>query len=141
MATAKYLVEKFDGHNSFGLWHIKMRALLRQQGLTKILDGTLPSTLTKEQTTKIEENAHNVIQLSLADGILREVTDEEIASRLWKKLVSLYIKKLLTNHLYLKQQLYTLKMKEGMSISEHVDEFNKIIMDMKNINLKIDEED
>jgi hypothetical protein len=39
MANAKFEVEKFDGHNSFSLWRIKMQALLRQQGLAKILDG------------------------------------------------------------------------------------------------------
>jgi hypothetical protein len=37
MATAKFEVEKFDGQNSFNLWHIKMRALLLQQGLAKVL--------------------------------------------------------------------------------------------------------
>jgi hypothetical protein len=39
MATAKFKVEKFDGQNSFSIWRIKVRALLRQQGLAKILNG------------------------------------------------------------------------------------------------------
>ena len=40
------------------------------------------------------------------------------------------MKRSLTNRLYLKQWLYTLKIKEGTLISEHLDEFNKIIMDL-----------
>ena len=38
MATVKFEVEKFDGQNSFSLWRIKMRALLREQGLAKVLE-------------------------------------------------------------------------------------------------------
>jgi hypothetical protein len=37
MAITKFKVEKFDGQNSFSLWRIKMRALLQQQGLAKVL--------------------------------------------------------------------------------------------------------
>jgi len=36
--TAKFEVENFE-HNSLSYWRIKMQALLRQQGLLKILDG------------------------------------------------------------------------------------------------------
>lgn len=41
-------------------------------------------------------------------------------------------KSLLTNRLYLKNRLYTLKMKEGTHISNHLDKFNKIIMHEEN---------
>ena len=141
MASAKFEVEKFDGQNSFSLWRIKMRALLRQQGLAKILDGKMPSTSSKEERAKLEEKAHNLILLSLSDGVLREVADEETAVELWKKLESLYMKKSLTNCLFLKQRLYTLRMQEGMPLCDHLDEFNKILMDLKNIDIKIDDED
>jgi len=40
--TAKFEVGKFDGHNSFSLWHIEMHALLWQQGLAKIFNGEVP---------------------------------------------------------------------------------------------------
>ena len=49
--------------------------------------------------------------------------------------------KSLTNKLYLKQRLFTLRMKEGMPIKDHLDELNKILMDLKNIDVRIDEED
>jgi hypothetical protein len=95
MATEKFEVEKFDGQNSFSLWRLKMRALLRQQGLAKILDGKVPSTSTKEMK-EFDEKAHSAILLSLLDGVLREVADEETAAGLWKKLENLYMKKSLT---------------------------------------------
>ena len=83
----------------------------------------------------------SAILLSLSDGVLREVADEETATGLWKKLESLYMKKSLTNRLFLKQRLYTLKMEEGTPLSYHLDEFNKILMDLKNIDIQIDDED
>ena len=49
--------------------------------------------------------------------------------------------KSLTNKIYLKQRLFTLRMKEGMPIKDHLDELNKILMDLKNIDVRIDEED
>jgi hypothetical protein len=115
MTTAKFEVEKFDGHNSFSLWLLKMRALLRQQGSAKILNGEVPSTSTEEMK-EFDEKAYSAILLSLSNGVLREVADEETAAGLWKKLENLYMKKSLTNRLYLKQRLYTLKIKEGMPL-------------------------
>jgi hypothetical protein len=80
--TGKFEVEKFDGQNSFSLWRIKMQALLRQQGLVKILDGEVPSTSSTKERKELEEKAHSIILLSLKDGVLREVTDEETTVRL-----------------------------------------------------------
>lgn len=42
----------------------------------------------------------------------------------WKKLRDLYMKKFSTNHLHLKQRLYTIKMKEGTPICDHLVNFN-----------------
>ena len=81
MALAKFGVENFDSHNSFSLWCIKMRALLRQQGLTKILEDKVsdePSISTKEEKKK----AHSTMLLSLSDGILHEVVEEETTADL-----------------------------------------------------------
>jgi hypothetical protein len=48
------------------------------------------------------------------------------------------MKKSLTNRLYLKQRLYTLKMKEGMPLCDKLDKFNKIFMDLKNTDVQVD---
>ena len=38
-SVARYEVERFDGTNDFGLWRLKMRALLGNLGLEEALDG------------------------------------------------------------------------------------------------------
>lgn len=55
MATMKFEVEKFDGRNSFSKCHIKMRALLQQQSLTKILDDKAPKWDDEEASSKAKE--------------------------------------------------------------------------------------
>nr|KJB45789.1 hypothetical protein B456_007G328100 [Gossypium raimondii] len=68
------------------------------------------------------------------------VVEETTTSSLWLWLESKYMTKSLTNRLYLKQQLYTLKMEKGTPISQHLNTFNYIIMDLKNNDIKIDDE-
>nr|GEX53510.1 retrovirus-related Pol polyprotein from transposon TNT 1-94 [Tanacetum cinerariifolium] len=59
----------------------------------------------------------------------------------WKKLETIYMKKSLTNKLLLKQRLFSLRMKEGSSLKEHLDALNSILMDLKNVKVKIEDED
>ncbi|KAF7841267.1 Retrovirus-related Pol polyprotein from transposon TNT 1-94 [Senna tora] len=141
--AAKFEIEKFNGNNDFSLWRVKMRALLVQQGLLKALEGkeALPTELSNQEKDDLLERALSTILLSLADDVLREVVDEKSAAGLWLKLETLYMTKSLTNRLYLKQRLYTLRMKEGTPIKDHLAELNKVIMDLKNTDVKIDDED
>ncbi|BAT75482.1 hypothetical protein VIGAN_01335000 [Vigna angularis var. angularis] len=41
MISAKYEVEKFTGPDDFGLWRLKMHAILVQQGLFRALEDIL----------------------------------------------------------------------------------------------------
>ncbi|RVW55028.1 Retrovirus-related Pol polyprotein from transposon TNT 1-94 [Vitis vinifera] len=117
MSSQKFEVEKFNGSNDFTLWKLKMKALLVQQ------------------------KAHSAILLSLADEVLREVADETTVVGLWRKLESKYQKKSLTNRLYQKRRLHTLKMSEGMQVRDHLDNFNRIILDLNGVGVKVEEED
>lgn len=45
------------------------------------------------------------------------------------------------NQLYFKKMLYNLRMVEGTSVKQYLDEFKLIIMDLENIDIKIESED
>ena len=49
--------------------------------------------------------------------------------------------KTLSNRLYLKAKFFTFKMQEGQKLNNHIDEFNKICLDLENIDINYDEED
>ncbi|KAH9657436.1 hypothetical protein KPL70_023077 [Citrus sinensis] len=145
MATSKFQVEKFTGENDFHLWRLKMRALLVHQGLEETLGDPRsekkPSKLSNEEMQDALDKAHSTLILSLSDGVLREVGDQTTAVGLWKKLEDLYTKKSLTKRLCTKKRIYTLQMEEGSSLANHIDNFNRIILDLEDINVKLEDED
>jgi hypothetical protein len=47
--------------------------------------------------------------------------------------------KSLTNKLYLKQRLYSLKMAKGSNLSQHINMFNQIIGYLKRVDVKFEE--
>ncbi|GKE47914.1 hypothetical protein Tco_1479172, partial [Tanacetum coccineum] len=72
--------------------------------------------------------------------VLREVDKEDYAAGVWLKLETLNMTKSLANKLYLKKKLFTFYMHSPKKLSEHIDEFNKLISDLANI-VDIDDED
>ena len=122
-----------------------MRALLVHQGLDEALgeqsSSKKPRKVSDEDLPNVLDRAHSAIILSLDDGVLREIGVEKTAAGLWKKLEDLYTKKSMAKSLATKKKLYTLQMEEGSSILDHIDAFNKIILDLEDINVKIDDED
>ena len=77
----------------------------------------------------------------LADDVITEVSDEETAAGLWLKLESLYMTKSLTNKLLLKQRLFGLRMAEGTQLREHLEQLNTLLLELRNIDVKIEDED
>ncbi|KAG6495421.1 hypothetical protein ZIOFF_043244 [Zingiber officinale] len=141
--VTRFDIEKFDGKISFSIWRIQMRAVLTQNGLKKTLEGKSkkPATMTYEQWEELDEKALSAIQLCLPREVLREVIHETTAAGLWLKLESQYMTKSLANKLRLKDRLYSLCMQEGTPIQSHLDEFNSIIIDLENLDIKIEDED
>lgn len=144
MATARYDTEKFSGRNDFGLWRIKMRAILIQQGLGDAIKNSPSKDQPEEELdekAQIMEKAHSLIILCLADNVLREVSKETTAVGIWSKLESLYMTKSLANRLFMKQRLYSYKFLEDRTIGEQLDEFNKAVDDLENVDVKLEDED
>ncbi|GJV65576.1 hypothetical protein Tco_1476404, partial [Tanacetum coccineum] len=116
MTGAKFDIEKFDGTSDFGLWKIKMRALLIQHGCEAALE-VLPADMEAQTKVELNKKAHNAMILCLRNKVLRGVTVETTAVRVWSKLETFYMTKSLANKLYLKKKLYTFYMPAGRKIS------------------------
>eukprot|EP00253_Pinus_taeda_P009487 PITA_09487 len=66
---------------------------------------------------------------------------EATAKTLWDKLGTLYQSKCLVNKLFLQKMLYNLKMKDGDSMTEHLNAFNTVVSQLASIDIKISDED
>nr|GEY07578.1 retrotransposon protein, putative, Ty1-copia subclass [Tanacetum cinerariifolium] len=140
MTGAKFDIEKFDETGDLGLWRVKMSALLIQHGCEAALE-VLPADMKAQAKAELNKKAHSIVILCLGNKVLREVTRETTASGVWSKLETLYMTKSLAKKLYLKKKFYTFYMPAGRKISEHIYEFNKIILDLENIEVKFKNED
>ncbi|PWA53412.1 zinc finger, CCHC-type [Artemisia annua] len=115
-SITRFDIEKFDGKNDFGLWQIKMRALMVQLGCDVALE-TLPADKEAGEKAALSKKAYNTLILCLGDRVLREVTKETSAAGIWTKLTSIYMTKSLANRLYLKKKMYTYYMSPGTYVT------------------------
>jgi len=89
---------------------------------------------------EMEECTFITLQLAMGENIIFEISDETTAKGIWDKLKELYMKKSLTNCLILLRTFFTYKMKEGTLLRAHLNTFDGLLMKMKVIDLKIEEE-
>ncbi|GJW71277.1 hypothetical protein Tco_0128194 [Tanacetum coccineum] len=91
MSSQLVNIKKFSGKSNFSLWKIKIRALLKQQGIWAPIVGAKPADMRNANYKLQEEKAHSTILLCLSDEVLYEVCDEETANGVWKKLEMIYM--------------------------------------------------
>ena len=141
--SARLEIEKFNGKNNFEIWKVKMHDLLVQHGVANALLGKSkqPYNITDNEWAEMDERAISAIRLCLADDVLLNIVSETTAAGLWTKLEKLYMTKSLTNRILLKRQLYSLRMKEGTSIADHLNAFNTVLVQLQSIEVKIQSED
>jgi hypothetical protein len=130
-SNAKFEVENFNGKNNFKLWKLKMHDLLVQQELHKALAGKTkkPTGMTNEDWEDLDTRSLSTIQLSLENDVLFNIfgEGEERTIGLWSIMETLCMTKSLTNRIYLKRQLYSLQMKEGTKIVDHLNILNTLM--------------
>nr|GFA40413.1 retrovirus-related Pol polyprotein from transposon TNT 1-94 [Tanacetum cinerariifolium] len=85
-SITRFDIKKFDEKNDFGIWQIKMRALMVQQGCDAALE-TLPADIEAGEKAALMKKAYST------------------------------------------------------KLSDYIDEFNKLILDLANIDIEIEDED
>ena len=88
----------------------------------------------------LRECAYSLLILNLSDNVLRQVDEEDTAAKVWLKLESLYMTKILSNKIYLKEQLFRFKMDSSKTLEENLDNFKEITIGLANIDEEISEE-
>ena len=69
METTKYDIEKFSRENDFGLWRIRMEAILIQHGCVEALKGEkrMSESLSSKEKSEMIDRARSAIILCLGD--------------------------------------------------------------------------
>ena len=103
---SKWDIEKFTGDNDFGLWKVKIEAVLIQQKCEKASkgEGLFLVTMSRAEKTEMVDKAKSAIVLCLGDKVLREVAKEPTATLMWAKLESSYMTKSLAHRQFLSQR-------------------------------------
>ncbi|GKC35823.1 hypothetical protein Tco_1048207 [Tanacetum coccineum] len=112
-SIAKFDVKKFDGSNDFGLWRVKMWCLLIQHGWEAALDPFSETMADAEKTAVLKTDVYKK-----AHSALLLCLDNKVLREVNKEATA-----------------------AGKKLSEHIDEFNKLISDLANIDVDIDDED
>ena len=68
----------------------------------------------------LEKKAYAIIRRCLSDAALYSMIEERTPKGLWSKLHTLYMEKNMCNKLMLKKRLYSLWMKEGRNVVDHI---------------------
>ena len=120
-----------------------MRAILIQAKVNDALDkfGNKDSKSWTDEEKRKDRKALSHIHLHLSNNILQEVLLEKTTTALWLKLESICMSKDLTSKMHLKMKLYTHKLQEGGSVSNHLSVFKEIVADLQSMEVTYDDED
>jgi len=89
----------------------------------------------------MNRTACDLIRSFLTQDIKYHVLHETFSRQLWEILEKKYFTKSIESWLQLKRRLYRFQMKRGLSIDEHMNNYTKLLTDLVNVDVKIDEED
>ncbi|KAM2623430.1 hypothetical protein TB2_027936 [Malus domestica] len=138
--TTRLEVDKFNGSNNFGMWQCEVMDVLYQQELDMVLEDK-PEDIDDKQWTRINLHACAAIRSFLDKELKYPYMKETSAKELWTKLEEKYMTKSAENRLFLKKRLFRFQYRPGISMHEHLNDYNKILADLANLDVKIPDED
>ena len=112
------------------------------EGTHKALFGIKkkPLKIEDDEWNGIDFCAKTTIILCLSDEMLYNVMNEETTADFWCRLENLYMTKSLSNKLFMKKQLYSLRMKKSTPILQYLNAFNRSLSDLLALEIKVEED-
>ena len=135
----KVKIDKFEGHD-FTFWKMQIEDYLYQKKLHLPLSEQKPETMSETDWNLLDRQALGVVRLSLAKNVAYNIVNEKTTFGLLKALSNMYEKPSAANKVFLIRQLVNTKMKEGASVTDHINEFNSIISRLGSVDIKFDDE-
>ncbi|MCO5606738.1 hypothetical protein L7F22_060928 [Adiantum nelumboides] len=118
-----YYIKKFDGKN-FTIWKQRKMDVLVNKRLAVPLKECKEGVYKDDQWEDLDARARATICLHFGESIFFTIMDQTTAFELWDLLCLAWDGKSASNKVFLMKKLMRLNMKEGSSVSSHLNEFN-----------------
>ena len=92
-----------------------------------------------EEWEILNRKALGTIRLSLAASMAFNISKEKTMKGLMDALAKLYEKPSASNKVFLMKRLFNMKMSEGGSVADHLNEFNMVTNQLSSIKMKFDD--
>ncbi|VFQ61711.1 unnamed protein product [Cuscuta campestris] len=138
IADEKIKIEKFDGCD-FGFWKMQIEDVLYHKDLYQTLSGEKPEKMSDADWAILDRKALGVVRLSLAKSVAFKIVNETTTHGLMKALSNMYQKPSALNVFFIKQLVST-RMREGASVTIHINQFKSVITRLGSVGIKFDDE-
>ncbi|GJV45128.1 hypothetical protein Tco_1429664 [Tanacetum coccineum] len=115
--------------------------VLRILSIDEALEEKQPAVMKDDVWKTMQKKASSTIRLALAPEIKYSVLKEKTPKDIWDKLTNIYASKSLTHRLFLKMELYSLKLEEGSNLHDHINSFNQLVCQLANVDDAIKDEE
>nr|KYP63070.1 Retrovirus-related Pol polyprotein from transposon TNT 1-94 [Cajanus cajan] len=88
----------------------------------------------------LDRQALGVVRMTLAKNVVYNIVNEKMTYGLVKALSNMYEKPSVSNKVLLIRQPVNTKMREGASVTDHVNEFNSLLLRLVLVDIKFDDE-
>ena len=141
MEDGKFRVEKFNSQN-FSLWKMQMEDYMYQKDLYLPLGRKtkMPMGMINEEWNLLDRKALGIVQLCLASSVALNISKETTIEGLIKALAKLYEKPSASNKVFLMKRLFNMKMSEGGSVADHLNDFNTVTSQLSSVGVNFDDE-
>ena len=113
---------------------------LYQKKLHEPLSGKKPEKMEQADWDLLDRQALGVVRLTLARNVAFNIVKQMITTDLMKALSNMYEKPSASNKVFLIRRLFNLKMAEGASVTDHINEFNVITTQLSSVEITFEDE-
>ncbi|KAM1810129.1 hypothetical protein ACFX12_026929 [Malus domestica] len=123
-------------------WKPRMEDILYCKDLHEPIEGDAakPESMSDAEWKKMNRKAIGTIRQWVDDSVFHHVSNETNAREFWTKLESLFEKKTPAKKAFLIKELINVKYKDGLSVAEHLNNFQNIINQLATMKMTIEDE-
>ncbi|KAI5312193.1 hypothetical protein L3X38_041366 [Prunus dulcis] len=126
-------LKPFDSKDDFTNWQRMMKNVLIQQDLDDAFNDEKLASMKDATWTKVLKKAKSSIEIHLTRSVRSHITEKMTAHEAWEKLENVYMGKIVPNKLFLKDELFGLRLKERGDIEDHICRFQNCITNLQKV--------